>query len=96
MSEPRRRDHRGTPKARRACASTAGSARISRTSTHGYLQKLLRTGQVRVDSKRVEANERLEAGAKVRVPKVVRSRRASAEARGRSAARRPTAISSSA
>jgi 23S rRNA pseudouridine955/2504/2580 synthase len=43
--------------------------------THGYLQKLLRSGQVRVDSKRVEANERLEAGAKVRVPQVVRTPR---------------------
>jgi 23S rRNA pseudouridine955/2504/2580 synthase len=40
--------------------------------THGYLQKLLRSGQVRVDSRRVEAKERLEAGAQVRVPKVVR------------------------
>jgi 23S rRNA pseudouridine955/2504/2580 synthase len=43
--------------------------------THGYLQKLLRSGQVRVDSKRVEANERLEAGSKVRVPQVVRTPR---------------------
>jgi 23S rRNA pseudouridine955/2504/2580 synthase len=43
--------------------------------THGYLQKLLRSGQVRVDSKRVEARERLEAGAKVRVPKIVRTAR---------------------
>ena len=41
--------------------------------THGYLQKLLRSGQVRVDSRRVQANERLEAGAQVRVPKVVRT-----------------------
>lgn len=41
--------------------------------THGYLQKLLRSGQVRVDSRRVEAKERLEAGAKVRVPKIVRT-----------------------
>lgn len=39
---------------------------------YSYLQKLLRTGQIRVDSRRVEANERLEAGAKIRVPKVVR------------------------
>lgn len=37
-----------------------------------YLQKLLRTGQVRVDGKRAEAGERIEAGAKVRVPLVVR------------------------
>ncbi|MGW8206686.1 MAG: RluA family pseudouridine synthase [Hyphomicrobiaceae bacterium] len=37
-----------------------------------YLQKLLRSGQVRVNSKRVEAKQRLEAGQKVRVPGVVR------------------------
>ncbi|MFA5949373.1 MAG: RluA family pseudouridine synthase [Hyphomicrobium sp.] len=41
--------------------------------THGYLQKLLRSGQVRVDSRRVEAKERLETGSQVRVPKIVRS-----------------------
>ena len=29
---------------------------------YAYLQKLLRTGQVRVDSRRVGANERLECG----------------------------------
>lgn len=40
--------------------------------THGYLQKLLRSGQVRVDSRRVQANDRLEAGQQVRVPKAVR------------------------
>jgi 23S rRNA pseudouridine955/2504/2580 synthase len=41
--------------------------------SYGYLQKLLRSGQVRVDSKRVQANDRLEAGAQIRVPKVVRT-----------------------
>lgn len=41
--------------------------------SHGYLQKLLRSGQVRVDSKRVQANQRLEAGQNVRVPAVVRT-----------------------
>jgi 23S rRNA pseudouridine955/2504/2580 synthase len=40
--------------------------------THGYLQKLLRTGQVRVDAKRAEANLRLRAGAEIRVPRIVR------------------------
>lgn len=40
--------------------------------TYGYLQKLLRSGQVRVDSRRVLANARLEAGERVRVPKIVR------------------------
>lgn len=36
--------------------------------TQGQLQKLLRTGQVRVDGKRVEASTRIEAGQIVRVP----------------------------
>ena len=36
--------------------------------THGFLQKLLRKGQVRLDGGRVKANTRLEAGQKVRVP----------------------------
>jgi 23S rRNA pseudouridine955/2504/2580 synthase len=40
--------------------------------TYGLLQKLLRSGQVRVDSRRVQANARLEAGARVRVPKAMR------------------------
>lgn len=35
---------------------------------HSYLQKLLRTGQVRVDGKRVEASDRLAAGQSVRIP----------------------------
>ena len=37
-----------------------------------HLQKLLRSGQVRVDSRRASANDRLEAGAQIRVPKIVR------------------------
>jgi len=45
---------------------------------YAYLQKLLRTGQIRVDSRRVEANERLEAGAKIRVPKIVRGEKRAA------------------
>jgi len=36
--------------------------------SHGRLEKLLRTGQVRVDGGRVKANSRLEAGQSVRVP----------------------------
>ena len=36
--------------------------------THGRLEKLLRTGQIRVDGKRAAANLRVEAGAAVRVP----------------------------
>ncbi|MCH9765017.1 MAG: RluA family pseudouridine synthase [Alphaproteobacteria bacterium] len=41
--------------------------------TNGYLQKLVRSGQVRVDSKRVQANARLKEGDAVRVPKVIRN-----------------------
>ncbi len=37
-----------------------------------YLQKLLRSGQVRVNSKRVESNTRLDAGAEIRVPRIAR------------------------
>ncbi|WP_029009732.1 RluA family pseudouridine synthase [Azospirillum halopraeferens] len=36
--------------------------------THGHLQRLLRTGQVRVDGKRAEAGTRLAPGQSVRVP----------------------------
>ena len=35
---------------------------------HGRLEKLLRTGQIRLDGKRVRANARLEAGQSVRIP----------------------------
>jgi 23S rRNA pseudouridine955/2504/2580 synthase len=45
---------------------------------YSYLQKLLRTGQIRVDSRRVEANARLEAGAQIRVPRIVREEKKSA------------------
>jgi 23S rRNA pseudouridine955/2504/2580 synthase len=41
--------------------------------THGYLQKLLRSGQVRIAGKRVESGTRVEAGQEVRVPAVVRA-----------------------
>ena len=36
--------------------------------THGALQKLLRTGQVRVEGKRAQTSTRLEAGQNIRVP----------------------------
>jgi 23S rRNA pseudouridine955/2504/2580 synthase len=36
--------------------------------THGKLEKLLRTGQVRVDGKRAKANTRLEPGQVLRIP----------------------------
>ncbi|MGE0766756.1 MAG: RluA family pseudouridine synthase [Hyphomicrobiaceae bacterium] len=38
---------------------------------HSYLQKLLRTGQVRLDSRRVEAGHRIEAGQEIRVPAII-------------------------
>ncbi len=38
------------------------------TLSHGKLEKLLRTGQVRVDGKRAKAAFRLEAGMEVRIP----------------------------
>jgi 23S rRNA pseudouridine955/2504/2580 synthase len=38
------------------------------TLTHGRLEKLLRTGQVRVDGKRAKADLRVQPGARVRVP----------------------------
>ncbi len=49
---------------------------------HTYLQKLLRTGQVRVNSKRVEANARVEAGDEVRVPVIARTKSKAAGAAG--------------
>lgn len=48
------------------------------TVTHGYLQKLLRTGQIRVAGKRAESNTRLESGQQIRVPAVARDRPESA------------------
>ncbi len=36
--------------------------------SHGQLERLLRTGQVRLDGKRVKSNQRIEAGQVVRVP----------------------------
>jgi 23S rRNA pseudouridine955/2504/2580 synthase len=38
------------------------------TLTHARLQKLLRTGQVRIDGRRAQANARLAAGQTIRVP----------------------------
>jgi len=36
--------------------------------THGRLEKLLRTGQIRVDGARAKANQRLEVGQTIRIP----------------------------
>jgi 23S rRNA pseudouridine955/2504/2580 synthase len=43
--------------------------------THAYLNKLLRTGQIRVDGSRVKGNSRLEQGQDVRVPPLAFDRR---------------------
>ncbi len=53
--------------------------------TNGYLQKLVRSGQIRVDSKRVQANTRLQQGDEVRVPKVIRKLTPNASATARAA-----------
>jgi 23S rRNA pseudouridine955/2504/2580 synthase len=46
--------------------------------THGRLQKLLRTGQIRIDGRRAQANARLMAGQTVRVPPLLAAPVASA------------------
>lgn len=50
--------------------------------TNSYLQKLVRSGQVRVDSKRVQANTRLQPGDEVRVPKIIRTLKPSPKTKG--------------
>jgi len=40
--------------------------------TNGQLQKLLRKGQVRIDKRRVAANERVTKGSRIRVPRQIR------------------------
>ncbi len=40
---------------------------------HGHLQKLLRSGEIRVDSRRAKSNTRLAAGQAVRVPPALRA-----------------------
>ena len=42
-----------------------------------YLQKLLRSGQIRIDGKRAQANDRVTAGQEVRVPAIVRQPKSS-------------------
>jgi len=49
--------------------------------SHGHLEKLLRTGQVRLDGKRAKAGDRVEAGQVVRVPPLDLPPSADAEAR---------------
>ncbi len=53
---------------------------------YGYLQKLLRSGQVRVNSKRAEASTRLPPAGEVRVPHVARQ----APGEGKADIKRPT------
>jgi len=58
---------------------------------HVFLQKLLRSGQVRVNSRRAEANDRLEPGSEVRVPAFVRQPVKGAAGRGAPVAGAPKA-----
>lgn len=58
-------------------AADEGDTRLDRwlrrhvpTLTQGALQKMLRTGQIRVDGKRAEANTRLLAGQQIRIPPI--------------------------
>jgi 23S rRNA pseudouridine955/2504/2580 synthase len=58
-----------------AVAAADGDIRLDRwfkrhfpTLAHGHLQKLLRTGQVRLDGKRAQASDRVQPGQTVRVP----------------------------
>lgn len=48
---------------------------------HGQLQKLLRSGQVRVDGRRAKANVRLETGQEIRVPPAAAQARQAAPAK---------------
>jgi 23S rRNA pseudouridine955/2504/2580 synthase len=63
---------------------------------HGHLQKLLRTGQVRVDGRRAKAGARLPAGAEIRVPPLGDGKRASKGDGAPPAAPRPKAAPSEA
>ena len=49
---------------------------------HALLERLLRTGQVRIDGRRAKAGERLEAGQQVRVPPLIQASPADRPARG--------------
>ena len=40
------------------------------TLRHGVLQKLLRTGQIRINSCRAKANDRVTAGENIRIPPI--------------------------
>jgi 23S rRNA pseudouridine955/2504/2580 synthase len=51
-----------------ACGSTAGSRPIFPGLGFGQLQKLLRSGQIRVDGGRVKSDARLQPGQTVRIP----------------------------
>jgi 23S rRNA pseudouridine955/2504/2580 synthase len=73
MSEPQAATGRGVEL--RTVADDEADIRLDRwfkrhlpQVTHGMLEKLLRTGQVRVDGKRAESNTRLSAGQQIRIP----------------------------
>jgi 23S rRNA pseudouridine955/2504/2580 synthase len=56
---------------------------------HGRLEKLLRTGQIRVDGKRAKANTRLEPGQTLRIPPLEAEAPRTSEATAKPAPRRP-------
>jgi 23S rRNA pseudouridine955/2504/2580 synthase len=60
--------------------------------THIHLQKLLRTGQVRVEGKRAEANTRLEPGQTIRIPPIQTAPVAAVSADGEKPAKAAKAI----
>ena len=56
---------------------------------HSYLQKLLRTGQIRVDGKRAETSTRLAAGQAVRIPPLADWAKPDAAAKAHTAPKKP-------
>ncbi|MBI3677684.1 MAG: RluA family pseudouridine synthase [Proteobacteria bacterium] len=57
--------------------------------THGRLEKLLRTGQVRVEGKRAKAGNRVEAGQNIRIPPQLANAPAEETPRSREATHKP-------
>ena len=60
---------------------------------HGRLEKLLRTGQIRLDGKRAKASDRVEIGQTVRVPPIAPAQEADAPQGSRASAPKPKPVS---
>ena len=80
LDERPRRDHRGQA-AKPACASTAGSGCIFPTWPTATCRSCCARDRCASTPSASKANERLEAGAQVRVPKVVRTPQAAGRAK---------------